>query len=87
MVTLTLQVFSCYWSGESPFDTKLGTQEDEVKWNTSAKNCAPGMFVREGMCGVNKCSINWLVTLQFFYYMCKWQLKIKSIALSPQSIS
>ena len=37
MVTSTLHVFSCYWSGEAPFDTKLGTQEDEVKWNTSAK--------------------------------------------------
>ena len=37
MGTLTLHVFSCYWSGEAPIDTKHGTEEDIVKWNTSAK--------------------------------------------------
>ena len=54
MVTSTFHIFSYYWSGEAPFDTKLGTQEDEVKWNTSAKNYAPGMFDEKGRAaGIN----------------------------------
>ena len=44
IVTLTLHIFGCYWSGEAPFDTQLGTLEDEIKWNTSAKNHVPGIF-------------------------------------------
>ena len=57
MGTLTLHVFSCYWSGEAPIGTKHGTEEDKVKWNTSAKNRTPGMFGHEYMYG---CSDNWL---------------------------
>jgi len=49
--------------GEPPFGTKLGTQEDEVKWNTSAKNRAPEMLLQEGTYSGNICSDNWLLML------------------------
>jgi len=61
--------FSFYWSGEAPIDIKLDTQEDQVKSNTSAKNCAPGMFLQEGICGGNIPSVNWLLTLLLMYIM------------------
>jgi len=49
--------------GEAPIDTKLNTQEDQVKWNTFAKNHAPGMFLQEGTCGGNIHPINRLLML------------------------